>query len=263
MTGERRNDLPAHEHSAQDGAARHARRYQADPADDLQRGLGSRHGLRDRICEEAKALPGYSAERARLHLKAVVLAMLVNGVDRQGDLAALRIGREIVRTPEGWVPAFRQNKNHRHKDNGPLWPPVSAIIDAHVLGDRPKWLIAERLRELDGMHLFSLSPEPCGTYRPTAFLREEFGISAHLIRTIVTDFLKRNRPDAAWAVKQLLGHTSRTMQNTYQTDFREVAAVEAGQASILQIAAAAEAAAKGPRRRRRVAAARAGSAVSF
>jgi hypothetical protein len=57
----------------------------------------------------------------------------------------------------------------------------------------------------------------------------------------VTDFLKRHRPDAAWAVKQLLGHTSRTMQATYQTDFREVAAVEAGQATILQIAAAAEA----------------------
>jgi hypothetical protein len=217
-----------------------------------------------RICEEAKALPGHSAERERLHLKAVVLAMLVNGVDRQGDLAKLRIGREIVRTPEGWVPAFRQDKNHRQKDNGPLWPPVSAIIDAHVLGDRPNWLVAERLRELDGMHLFSLAPEPYGTYRPTAFLREEFGISAQLIRTIVTDFLKRHRPDAAWAVKQLLGHTSRTMQNTYQTDFREVAAVEAGQATILQIAAAAEAAAKGPRRRRRPAApARAETAVGF
>jgi hypothetical protein len=119
-----------------------------------------------RTCLEAQTLPGHSAQRARLHLKALVLALLVNGVDRQGDLAALRIGREIVRTPEGWVPAYRHNKNHRHKDNGPLWPPVSAIIDAHVLGDRPKWLIAERLRDLDGMHLFSLAPEPCGIYLP-------------------------------------------------------------------------------------------------
>jgi hypothetical protein len=212
---------------------------------------------------KAQALPGHSAERARLHLKAVVLALLVNGVDRQGDLAKLRIGREIVRTPDGWVPAFRQDKNHRHKDNGPLWPPVSAIIDAHVLGDRPNWLIAERLRELDGMHLFSLAPEPYGTYRPTGFLREEFGISAQLIRTIVTDFLKRHRPERRLGGQAAARPHLEDDASTYQTDFREVAAVEAGQATILQIASAAEAAANRPRRRRRPAAARAGTAGGF
>jgi ADP-ribose pyrophosphatase YjhB (NUDIX family) len=216
-----------------------------------------------RTCLMAQALPGHSAERARLHLKALVLALLVNGVDRQGDLSSLRIGREIVRTPEGWPSAFRQGKTGRNKDNGPLWPPVSAIIDAHVLGDRPKWMLEERLQDLEGMNLLSLGPQPFDTYRPSVLLREEFEISAHLVRTLVTDFLRRHRPNAAWAVKQLLGHTSRTMQATYQTDFREVAAVEAGQATILQIASAAEAAAHRPRRQRRPAAARAGSAGGF
>jgi hypothetical protein len=155
-----------------------------------------------------------------------------------------------VRTSAGeWVPAYRQGKTRRNKENGALWGPVSAIIDRHVLGDRPPWAIAARMAELDGMYLFALGPEPIGTYQPSSFLREEFGISAHLVRTLVTDLLRRHQPDAAWAVKLILGHTTRTMQQTYQTDFREVAAVEKVQATLAKITAAAEQTQR-PRRRR-------------
>jgi integrase len=79
------------------------------------------------------------------------------------------------------------------------------------------------------MHLLSLGPDPFGCYRPSAILREEFEVSAHLIRTLATDLLRRHAPDASWAVKLLLGHSSRTIQGTYRTDFRETAAVEVGQ----------------------------------
>ena len=201
---------------------------------------------------ESEAMPGYSAARARVALKAAILALLVNGCDRQGDLGTWRIGREIVRTAAGkWLPAYRQGKTGGIKDNGALWPPVCAILDAHVLGDRPGWSIEQRIAELDGLYLVSLATEPFGTYLPSAFLGEEFGIGAHFVRTLVTDLLRRHRPDAAWAVQLLLGHASRTMQKSYQTDFREIAAVEKGQATILKIAAAAEAAAASKVRRQR------------
>ena len=42
---------------------------------------------------ESQAMPGYSAARARVALKAAILALLVNGCDRQGDLGTWRIGR--------------------------------------------------------------------------------------------------------------------------------------------------------------------------
>ena len=190
---------------------------------------------------EAWLLPGHRSEAAGLHRAALVLAVLVNGCDRQGDLSRWRIGREITRTEAGWRPAFRQGKTGNGKDNGCLWPPVSAIIDAHVLGDRPAWRMEERLAELDGMNLLSLAAEPLDTYLASKILREEFGIGAHLVRTLATDFLRRHRPDAAWAVKMLLGHTSLTMQRAYQTDFREAAAVEKAQATTTALVAAAAA----------------------
>jgi hypothetical protein len=189
---------------------------------------------------EAEALPGHTASRARLALKAVVLGLLVNGCDRQGDLQKWRIGREIVRMPTGaWSPAFRQGKSGGLKENGALWAPVCAMVDAHVLGDRPSWLIEQRVAELDGMHMCSLGPDPFGAYLPSTFIREEFEIGAHLVRTLVTDLLRRHQPDAAWAAQLLLGHATRTMQQSYRTDFRDVAAVEKGQATILQIVGAA------------------------
>ena len=201
---------------------------------------------------EARRLPGHRARAADLHRAAVVLAALVNGCDRQGDLSRWRIGREIVRTEAGWRPAFRQGKTGNGKDNGCLWPPVNAIIDAHVLGDRPVWRMEERLAELDGMNLLSLAAEPLDTYLASKILRVEFGIGAHLVRTLATDFLRRHRPDAAWAVKMLLGHTSLTMQRAYQTDFREAAAVEKAQATTAAlVAAAASAKAKAKRGKRK------------
>lgn len=114
---------------------------------------------------ETQAHPGHSAARARLALKAVVFGLLLNGCDRQAGLRDWRIGREIVRTPEGnWILAYRQGKTGKIKDNGALWAPVSAIIDRHVLGDRPVWALQARVAEIDGKHLFALGPEPIGTY---------------------------------------------------------------------------------------------------
>ncbi|WP_146194443.1 hypothetical protein [Thioclava sp. NG1] len=190
-----------------------------------------------RHAEAAMKCRGDSAQAERQRRKAVVFALLVNGSDRQGDLSRFRIGREIRRTDEGdWELDFRQAKTRRKKEIGALWPFTGRLLDAHVLGDRPAWQIADRVAELDGMNLLSLAPESFDTYHPTALLKEEFGISGHLVRTLITNLLRTEEPDAAWAAQALLGHSHRFSQRAYQTDFRVSASVKAWQTSIEKIA---------------------------
>lgn len=192
----------------------------------------SEHGLSDLLHAadccllEAEALPAHGAAAFRLRRKAMVFALLLNGVDRQGDLSSFRIGREIVRQPDGlWTADFRQSKTRGAKALGPYWPITSRIIDLHVLAGRPDWMLPERLADLDGCNLVGLEEGMFSTYHPAALLQEEFDISGHLVRTLVTDLIRVHRPDAAWAVQALLGHSSRWMQSSYRTDFRETAAL--------------------------------------
>ncbi|QEW29562.1 hypothetical protein RIdsm_05407 (plasmid) [Roseovarius indicus] len=202
--------------------------------------------------EEARDLPGHSDRAARLRRKAVVFALLVNGVDRQGDLSEFRIGRDIVRRADGtWEPAFRQSKTARWKENGPLWGLTGLLIDAHVLEGRPAWCIETRIAELDGCNLLSLQAEGFDTYHASKLLREAFGISGHLIRTAVTDLLRRHRPDAAWAVQRLLGHSVEWMQENYRSEFAEVASVEKYHAALEMLVRGETSPASAPRRRKR------------
>jgi hypothetical protein len=201
------------------------------------------HGLADllqaalRCVREASKLPGHSAAAARLRRKAVVLALLLNGADRQGDLSAFRIGEEVGRDPDGlWHARFRQSKTQRSKDLGPYWPITSRIIDLHLLADRPAFCLPDRMAELQGRNLLALEEAPFGTYHASTLLREEFGISGHLVRTLVTDLLRVHRPDAAWAAREMLGHSSDWMQATYRTDFREMAALDKYHAALEALA---------------------------
>ena len=183
--------------------------------------------LRAAACaEKANALPGHTAEAARLRLKALVFALLVNGGDRQGDLLEVRIAREIARRPDGlWRLALRQGKTQRAKENDALWPFTSSLIDRHILADRPAWRIDELLSGLDGANLLTLATEGYGGYLPTTMLQEEFAIPGHFVRSLIVNALRVHQPDAAWAAQILLGHTNRTMQATYLTDFRFTAAM--------------------------------------
>ncbi|MBP0484516.1 hypothetical protein [Sagittula salina] len=201
------------------------------------------HGLADllhaanRCLDEAVDLPAHGAKAFRLRRKAVVFALLLNGVDRQGDLSTFRIGREIMRRPDGiWTVDFRQAKTGGKKALGPYWPITSRIIDAHVLAGRPDWQMGDRLQELDGLNLLGLEDGAFATYHPAALLQEEFGISGHLVRSLVTDLVRTHSPDAAWAAQALLGHKSRWMHQTYRTDFRDTAALEKYHATMAEIA---------------------------
>ncbi|MDV7145894.1 hypothetical protein R3X27_24715 [Tropicimonas sp. TH_r6] len=178
----------------------------------------------NRCIDVAEKLPAHSALAHRLRRKAVAFALLVNGADRQGDLSTFRIGREIERDVGGlWEANFRQSKTRRTKDLGPYWGVTSEIIDTHILGGRPEWSIRDRIAELDGCNLLSLEEGGYDTYHPSKLLQEEFGISGHLVRTLITNLIRQHRPDGAWAVQALLGHSSRWSQSAYKTEFRETA----------------------------------------
>lgn len=175
---------------------------------------------------EAVAAPDGTAEAERKRRTALILALLINSGDRQVDLFRLTIGEHLRRSEEGlWSFPFHQAKTARWKDLGPLWPLTNALIDGHILAGRPHSQIEDRIHALKGCNLLSLSDLPFRTYFATSVLRQEFGVSGHLIRTLITDLLRNERPDAAWAAKEMLGHSRQRMQNTYQSDFRATASV--------------------------------------
>jgi len=180
------------------------------------------------LSTEADALPGCNAEAIGLRRDAMILALLVNTADRQGDLSTHRIGLEIGRTADDlWELDFAQGKTGRRKSNNALWPITSALIDRHILGDRRDRCLPDLVAERHRSNLVSLEAAPIGLYYPSRVLQRHFRISGHLVRTLMTDLVRRHRPDSAWAAQFLLGHSNRHMQESYRTDFRETAVIRA------------------------------------
>lgn len=176
--------------------------------------------------DKARTLAGHSTAGFRLRQKAMIYALLVNTGDRQGDIRHYRIGVDLVRDVEGdWCHGIRQGKTGKQKKAGALWPGTSALIDQHVLGDRPAWQMASRLAEIEGQNLLTLSDQVVNKGFINRRLAEDFKIHGHLVRTLIADLLRRARPDALWALQAMLGHTDRHMQNVYRSEFDESRAV--------------------------------------
>jgi len=199
--------------------------------------------LHKAVAAEKKAAerPAHTAAALRLRQKAVAYALLVNTADRQGDLREFRIGIDITRKPDGlWLHAIRQSKTHRAKELGPLWPGTSRLIDVHLLADRPAWMIAQRARDLEGANLLTLGDQVVHKGFINSRLHEDFKIHGHLVRTLLTDLVRRERPDARWAAQHMLGHTDRNMQETYRSDFAESGAIRAMDRCIAEVAEAGQ-----------------------
>ncbi|MBL3705851.1 hypothetical protein GI582_24420 [Sulfitobacter sp. BDSS02] len=178
--------------------------------------------------EGAHSLPGHSTAAFKLRQKGMIYALLVNSGDRQGDLRKYRIGIDLVRDKNGdWRHGIRQNKTGNTKEIEALWPGTSALIDRHILGDRPDWLILDRLQEVDGLNLLTLSEQVVHKGYINARLKQDFRVHGHLVRTMIADLIRRTRPDALWALQQMLGHTDRTTQKVYRSEFDESQAVRA------------------------------------
>lgn len=176
--------------------------------------------------ERAADLPGNSTAAFGLGQKAMIYALLVNAGDRQGDLRELRIGVDIVRNQNGdWCHSLRQNKTGKRKELDAVWPGTSELIDRHILGDRPGWMLMQRLEELEGMNLLTLLPQVVNKGYINSRLHKDFKIHGHLVRTLIADLIRRVRPDALWALQEMLGHTNRHTQTVYRSDFDESRAV--------------------------------------
>jgi len=177
---------------------------------------------------EAQNLSGCMTQALRLRQMAVSYALLVNTADRQGDLRTFRIGIDVVRDPSGfWCHGIRQSKTDRDKEIGLLWPGTCALLDAHVLADRPDWMINQRVEELYGANLLTLTQAVLNKGFINTRLKKDFKIHGHLVRTLITDLIRRKRPDALWASREMLGHTDRFMQEIYRSDFAESGAIQA------------------------------------
>ncbi|WP_026759109.1 site-specific integrase [Sediminimonas qiaohouensis] len=177
-------------------------------------------------CAEAESLPGNSTAAFKLRQKAMIYAMLVNTGDRQGDLRDYSVGVDLLRGDHGdWGHSIRQNKTGNRKDLDWLWPGTSSLIDRFILADRPDWMLAERLGEIEGMNLLTLSEKVVDKGYINRRLAEDFGIHGHLVRTLIADLFRRTRPDAIWALQKMLGHTNSTTQRVYRSDFDESAAI--------------------------------------
>ncbi|KKK88570.1 hypothetical protein LCGC14_2741810, partial [marine sediment metagenome] len=178
--------------------------------------------------QEAGKLPGHTTAALRLRQKAVSYALLVNTGDRQGDLRHFEIGVDLIRDAKGdWHHAIRTSKTGRIKEVDALWPGTSKLIDAHILGDRPAWMIARRVAELQDANLLTLTDAVVNEGFINLRLKDDFKIHGHLVRTLLTDLMRRERPDARWAAQHMLGHEDRYMQETYRSDFAESGAIQA------------------------------------
>lgn len=186
----------------------------------------------------ARGLPGNSAKAFQQQQKAMIYALLVNTGDRQGDLRFYRIGIDLVRDAEGdWRHGIRQGKTDRPKEIDALWPGTSALIDRHILGDRPEWRLSDRLAEIEGMNLLTLSDHVVNKGYINRRLAADFDIHGHLVRTLIADLMRRARPDALWALQVMLGHTNRHIQKVYRSEFDESKAIQDFDALLGQLCA--------------------------
>ena len=186
------------------------------------------------LMREAAALPAHRTRAGRLRRKGALFALVSNAPERLGDISALRFGPGgLCRHASGvWSLRVVQGKTRGIKRNAALWPEVGDILDAYILAGGDSARVQEVYDALQGACFMSLDATPAHDEMPSVLFREEFAISAHMIRTLVVDFLKWHGDEGAAGVCQaLLGHRDPEMHEAYRTDFRDQAAIGRYQAT--------------------------------
>lgn len=159
---------------------------------------------------DAEGLPAWSAAAERLRRAAAILAVEINAYGRTGDVAARRLGVDLVREPWGaWRLAWRQGKTNGSQDVGELWSEVGDIIDELLLGDLPRRLAALRYAELAGRNWLTHSERAFASRHPSELIKEAVGVPLHDLRTLIADLLRRLDPARARdLIASMLGHRS-------------------------------------------------------
>lgn len=194
---------------------------------------GTWHGLLDQalsLCADLEAAPGSwraAAERARL--QAVVLLIALNTIARTGDIAAWQFGRELKRRDDGsWSLRYRCIKTGQPVKYSRLWPETHAALDALLLAGRPERMLAERYAALDGRNWMRQTRKPVPAKYPSQLIKEIAKVSAHPLRTLAADVLRRIDPgESPKKISTWLGHRDPRSQEEYRLDGEGIAQSEA------------------------------------
>ena len=143
-----------------------------------------------------------------------------------GDVAAWTLGEHLERQPHGrWRLRWRQGKTGYWKGAGELWPETGAVLDEHILGNRPSRLVQRRFEELRGCNWLSLSEWPYAGRWPSEKVRDAVGVPLHDLQTLAADYLRLHDPVAApRIVSVLLGHRTQEAGDEYRALCAETAA---------------------------------------
>ncbi|WP_432257104.1 hypothetical protein [Limimaricola sp. AA108-03] len=168
--------------------------------------------------ERAAALPAWRSEAEIARAAAAILAVAVNMPARTGDVAAWKIGEELLRDPCGdWQLRWRQGKTGHWQDAGTLWPEVGLVLDLHILGDRPGRQVQQRHDALQGLNWLTFSSDAYASKWPSEKVKAVVGIPLHDLRTLAADYLRLHDPaKAPDIVSSLLGHATRQAGEAYR-----------------------------------------------
>jgi hypothetical protein len=173
-----------------------------------------------RLRSDAEELPAWSAAADRLRRAAAILAVEINAYGRTGDVAAWRLGIDLVREPwGGWRLAWSQGKTSGDQDVGELWPEVSEVLDEFILGGRPRRYATLRYTELAGCNWLTQAEKAFASRTPSQLVRETIGLPLHDLRTLIADLLRRVDPARARdLVRAILGHASTAAGEAYRAE---------------------------------------------
>ncbi len=171
-----------------------------------------------RLRSDAEGLPAWSAAAERLRRAAAILAVEINAFGRTGDVAAWRLGADLVREPWGaWRLGWEQGKTSRDQDVGELWPEVGEVLDELILGGRPRRYAGLRYAELSGRNWLTHAEEAFAAKHPSQLVNEAIGVPLHDLRTLIADLLRRIDPARARdLIASMLGHASTASGEEYR-----------------------------------------------
>lgn len=176
--------------------------------------------------EAAQGAPAWSSRAEKSRQTASVLAILINDPARCGDLSSWRLGRELVRRPDGsWTLEYRQRKNGKKRHVGELWPEVCELLDELVCAGRPLRFAQSRYEALIGCNWLTHEAEGRSPKWPSALVKRVIGNPAHDVRTLALDYLRQHDPAIAARIGRVhLGHRHERSQEDYRSLAEGVAA---------------------------------------
>ncbi|UMA67053.1 hypothetical protein LVO79_18735 (plasmid) [Roseivivax marinus] len=163
---------------------------------------GTWHGLLDQAVSLCAAFDGaggsWRASRERGRLQAAVLIIAINTTARTGDIAAWRVGRELIRKADGsWSLRYRSKKSGHTIKYSRLWPETHAALDAVLLAGRPARMLEERYAAVEGRTWMRHGRARVPSRYPSELVKEVASLSAHPLRTLAADVLRRIDPGAS------------------------------------------------------------------